>query len=366
LGQDAEQKAVGFTLPELNGVQPLQIFGQAAERVVVDLAYQAIQSGRPVLFLDGRGAAAAQLARRLLRETATGQVLTCDVERPARSRFRLNPLWLPAESGCWPAILSTGWPAWLRDLGVTPGGLGQTAYHHTQVAVRMTALVSARRGLALDVPGLYDALLAPDFLTMVGEENMAESILTPEIWQWWRTEGRQTPKFDVHLRLGHLRDRLKALLELPEYRLLWRPPYLDPLTTLLDGGSLLWRLPDPRRRLRAYLTSQLLALTTLLAAWPVEQPILLFLHEIEAGGWLERINTFPAARLVRSATAIPGQILAGEATSLLLSRLSAAEAERMEPQLPGVRAADLRRLPPERLVLKRGQTIGTLDLTKSC
>jgi hypothetical protein len=93
---------------------------------------------------------------------------------------------------------------------------------------------------------------------------------------------------------------------------------------------------------------------------------LLFLHEIEAGGWLERINTFPAARLVRSATAIPGQILAGEATSLLLSRLSAAEAERMEPQLPGVRAADLRRLPPERLVLKRGQTIGTLDLTKSC
>ncbi len=365
LGHDAEQKSIGFTLPELTGVQPLQIFGQTAEAVTVDLAYQAIQAKCPVLFLDGRGLAVAQLARRMLRETATGQVLTCDVERPAQSRFRLNPLWLPAESGCWSSILSTGWPAWLRDLGVTPGGLGQTAYNHTQVAVILTTLVSAAQGLALDVPGLYDALLAPDFLTMVGQESMTETILTPEIWQWWRTEGRQTPKFDVHLRLGHLRDRLKALLELPEYRVLWRPPYHDPLTIMIDGGSLLWRLPDPRRRLRAYLTSQLLALTTLLTAWPAGQPILLFLHEVEAGAWLERLNTFPAARLVRSATAIPGQILAGESTSLLLSRLSTAEAERMEPQLPGVRAADLRRLPSERLVLKRGQAIGILNLNKN-
>jgi hypothetical protein len=201
---------------------------------------------------------------------------------------------------------------------------------------------------------------------MVGEELEAGKVLPAEIWQWWWTGGRQTPKFDVHLRLGHLRDRLKMLLELPEYRVLWRPPYLDPLAHLPDGGSLLWRLPDPRQRLRAFVTSQLLALTTLLAAWPAGQaPLLIFLHELEAGAWLKRINDSSTGRLIRSATALPQQILSGKSTSLLLSRLSGPEAERIEPELPGVRAADLRRLPSERLVLKRGQALGTLDLIKT-
>ena len=54
-----------------------------------------------------------QLSRRLLREMAAGRVLVCDVERPAQSRFRLNPLWLPADAAYWPAILSGPWPEWL-------------------------------------------------------------------------------------------------------------------------------------------------------------------------------------------------------------------------------------------------------------
>jgi hypothetical protein len=63
LGMDSEQNPVGFGFPRLTGLQPLQIFGQAAETVTIDLACQAIQAGRPILFLDGRGAAAAHLAR---------------------------------------------------------------------------------------------------------------------------------------------------------------------------------------------------------------------------------------------------------------------------------------------------------------
>ena len=76
-------------------MQLLQITGQATETVVINLVQQAVQANRPVLLLDGQGVVTTRLARRLLREVATERVLLCDVERPAQSRFRLNPLWLP-------------------------------------------------------------------------------------------------------------------------------------------------------------------------------------------------------------------------------------------------------------------------------
>jgi hypothetical protein len=363
LGLDAEGQPVGFALPELAGVQPLQIVGQAAGRVASHLADQAIRLGLPVAVLDGQGTVTAHLARRLMREMAAGQVLLCDVQRPAQSRFRLNPLWLPARAETWPTILAGGWPAWLRDLGVTPAGLGQAAYRHTQVAVMVTALLEAERGRALDIPGLYGALAAPDFLALLGEELPAGPIVGEAVWAWWLAEGRTTPNFDVHLRLGHLRERLKTLLERPEYSVLWRPPYLDPLAALTGGGSLMWRLIDPRRQLQPYLASQLLALTTLLSVWPAAQPPLtIFLHELEAGEWAPRLSAFPTARLILSARRVPAQIVAADSASLLVSRLAPDDAVTIQSRWSGLSAADLRRLPPRRLVLQHGQELGTLDL----
>jgi hypothetical protein len=338
--------------------------GQAAESAAVDLACQAVQVGLPTLFLDGRGTATARMARRQLRETAAGRVLLCDVERPAQTRFRLNPLWLPADVETWPRVLSA-WLDWLREMGVTPAGLGRAAYRHTRVTVILTALAAAGSDLALDIPRLRDALDAPDFLSLLDEEALPcapRDLLGAETWDWWLAEGRTAPNFDVHLRLGHLRDRLNALLALPEYGVLWQAPYLDPLGALSEGvGGLFWRLPDPRRRLRAYVTSQLLALVTLLAAWPVTRPVLVVLHELDAGPWARRLGTFPAARLVFAAERA-SSLAAPEPTARLVSRLDREGAEVMAPHLPGVRAVDLRRLPPTRLVLRQERHIGTLDL----
>ena len=364
LGLDPDRQPVGFPCPQLAGLQPLQIFGQSAEMVALNLVGQAIQAGQPVLWLDGRGAATGRLTRRFVRELASGQLLLCDVERPAQSQFRLNPLWLPDDSHSWSTILVEGWSAWLRDLGVTPGGLGHAAYRHTLVAVMLTGLLGARQGLALDITSLKETLAAPDFLPMVGAETPFKNELPSELWDWWLSTGRHTPNFDMHVRLGHLRGRLKVLLDIPEYRVLWQPPYLDPLIHLMEGKCLCWRLPDPRQRLRVYLTSQLLALTTLLTLWPPHRPpLLIFLHEIEAGPWLARLNAYPAARPIISAAAIPRKIFTEEPASLLLSRLSTPDARRIQAELPGVRAADLSRLPLDRLVLKRGAVIGTVGLS---
>lgn len=367
IGRDAELQPVGFALPDLSGMRLLRIVGQATEPLVIDLVQQAVQANRPVLLLDGRGVVTTRLARRLLREVATERVLMCDVDRPAQSRFHLNPLWLPADQRARAEIFAKGWLAWLRELGVTPAGLGQAAYRHTQVAVSLTALVTAQRDLTLDVSGLREALLAPDFLALVDEAVLPEpGFLSDEVWAWWRTEGRTTSSFDMHLRLAHLRDRLGALLELPEYSVLWRAPYLDPLLAVRGGQSLFWRLPDPRRRLSAYITSQLLALTTLLTVWPEDQPPLpVFLHELQSAGmWLERLQSFSTARLILSSERVKPLPAGLEPTALLVSRLAAEDAAQLQADLPDIRATDLRRLPPNRAVFKQGSDICTVDMNR--
>lgn len=360
VGQDAENQHIGFALPGLVGMRSLHVFGHAAETVAVNLAHQAVRAGITTLFLDGQGTASTSLSRRLMREVAANKVLICDVERPAQSRFRLNPLWLP-EMNHWPALFPDIWLDWLRELGVTPGGLGQNAYRHTIMATVLTALVAAKRNLTLDPSGLRDALQVPDFLTLA--EGDLSDIVGQDLWTWWVNEGRKIPNFDVHLRLGHLRDRLTALAEIPEYRVLWQAPYLDPLAVLNDGISLLWRLPDPRQRLQPYITSQLLGITTLLSIWSANRPVLIVLHELNAGSWVKRLRALPMARVVLVSEQITNPPALSKHTSLLLSRLDREGAEMMG-QILGIRAADLRRLPAKRLLLQRGEVMGTLDLVE--
>jgi hypothetical protein len=247
---------------------------------------------------------------------------------------------------------------------VTPAGLGQAAARHTQVAIVLAALVATEQGMTLDVPGLREALLAPDFLKLVPDDIWAGSDSLPaEIWQWWRTVGRTTPSFDTHLRLAHLRDRLGVLLALPEYSVLWREPYLDPVAALSGGKSLFWRLPDPRRRLGPYITSQLLALHTLLTVWPRNNPpLLVCLHELPAGRWAERLRTFARVRLVLSAAQPESLPTILQPTSLLVSRLAGELPAWLKAALPDIRHTDLHRLPPRRLLFKRDHELCTLEM----
>ncbi len=360
-GRDPERQPVGFSLPGLEGMALLRIHGQAATDITVDLVSQALRIGLPTAFLDGAGVAAARVVRQAIRAVADGQILTCDVERPGQSRFRLNPLHLPPEQPeAWPQILGEVWPGWLRELGVTPAGLGAAAYRHSQMAVMVTALLAARRQVTLDPAILWEALESPDFLAAAGVGG--PEMFGREMWQWWLEEGRPTHNFDVHLRLGHLRERLNALLDLPEYQVLWRKPYLDPAAAFGSGKCLIWRLPDPRRRLRGYITSQVTALASQLAARPTAAgPVLIVLHELDVEPWVKRLAAFPAARVVAAARRLAERPLDG---GLLLSRLDRADAERVENEAApaGIRAADLRRLPEGRLVMRRDEHIGTIDV----
>jgi len=356
LGRDAEQHPVGFTLPDLQKMRLLQVYGAASETAAVTLADQAVRAGVAIFFLDGHGLATTLLTRRLMRAVAAGQVLVCDVERPAQSRFRFNPLWLPE---AWPDIFPAIWLEWLRELGVTPAGLGQNAYRHTLIAAVLAALLAAKRHLSLDPAGLRDVLQLPDALTMV--EDDLSPILGEALWRWWLAQGRKTPSFDVHLRLGNLRDRLTALLEIPEYGVLWQAPYLDPLIVRDQGLSLIWRLPDPRRRLQPYISSQLLGITALLSVWPANRPVVIVLHELEARGWVKRLSQFPMARIIVVSPQVKTPPIRGKTSSLLISRLSREDAERIGPILK-LRPADLRRLPPQRLLLQHDQSLGTFEM----
>jgi hypothetical protein len=122
-------------------------------------------------------------------------------------------------------------------------------------------------------------------------------------------------------------------------------------------------LPDPRRRLRAYVTSQLLALMTLLVAWPAERPLLIFLDELDAGAWVGRLASFHAARLVfvaRQRARLPAR---PAPTAALVSRLDKEDAAALQAAFfPGVRPGDLRRLPEGRLLFRQNGTFGTLDM----
>ncbi len=229
------------------------------------------------------------------------------------------------------------------------------------MAVMLTGLLAARRGLALDPTSLLATLETPDFLAQA-EAAGGPEIFGDELWQWWQTEGRHTHNFDVHLRLGHLRERLGSLLALPEYGILWRPPFTDPFQVAGQSLSLVWRLPDPRHRLRGYITSQLLALAALLAAWPGRRPLLVVLYELDnVEPWVERLSRFPAARVISAARRLEQRPLAGQ---LLLSKLERADAERVQAEgaLGDIRATDLRRLPDQRLLLRRGKHMATIDI----
>src|SRR5690606_17711921 len=319
-------------------------------------------AGLPLLLFDGKGAVTAGLSRRLPRAVATGQLRLCDVERPAQSRFRLNPLWLPADNAHWPAVIA-GWSLWLREVGVTPAGLGQAAYHHTQLAVSLTALAAAERGLALDLPALAEALATPDFLTTLPDELLVRHpVLSDDLRHWWHSQGRQTPGLDVQMRLAHLRERLQALLARPEVRVLWQAPYLDPLA-VAAGTSLLWRIPDRQQRLQPFLTAQLLAIGSLLTVWPEPAaPLLIVLHEVAVPpAWLSHLHRFPAARLIISSeTSL--RPLPFPTSALLLSRLDTASAAHLAPELTDVPASDLTRLPLQRAVLQVGEQVATVEL----
>jgi len=368
LGRDAAGQPVGFSRPALAGLEQLQVYGRESEAVVITLVVQAVRAGVPVALLDGAGRVGARLRRELSREAASDQVLFCDAARAARSRFRLNPFWLPPDQALWPAVFDH-WTGWLQTLGVTPAGLGLAAYRHTRAAVILTALLAARQGLVLDPPALRAALEEPVYLATAGERlPEAAEMLGEPLWTWWNEAGRTASGFETRLRLGRLQERLAALLELAEYRVLWRGPYLDPPAALQAGQSLVWRLPDPRRRLRLYIASQLAALTTMLAAWPAEAgPALVILHELRPDFFDEgaaQLACFPAARVVSAAEQPVHRAVTG---TLLLSRLDRAGAEWVWAQaedVSGLRASDLRRLAPGHLVCYRAGQWGALDLLK--
>ncbi|MEM7028981.1 MAG: hypothetical protein AAF629_05270 [Chloroflexota bacterium] len=358
LGEDEEGQSVGFGLPDLTEAQEVQVIGQHTVQVTSDLAYQAIREQIPVFLLDGEGTVIRHLSKHLSREIATGRILTCDLERPAQSRFRLNPFWLPNETAAWP-VVTTLWRYWLRSLGVTVGGLGQTAYRHTQLAVILTALAARERELEMDPTGLSEALAQPDFLTQV-ESELAKTLFDEPTWQWWQTEGRSAPRFDVHQRLGHLRERLTRLLTIPQYQVLWQAPYLDLADSLAQHQSLFWRFAGENTQFQPFMQGQLLALINALNTKKRSSPVLVILHHWSCQDWLQPLSTLACVRLIISQKDLatwPSQV---SPTTRVISRLDRESANNIS--LAQLRPTDLRRLPPGQLIVQRNKRIGTVTM----
>ncbi len=357
LGYDRTGEAVGFPLPALTGIRPARVVGEHSAVLTAELVRQALSRGLRVFLFDGDGAVITRLTKTAMRELASGRALLCDLDRPAQSKFRLNPLWLPDDPHRWAETLH-GWQQWQAEMGITPAGLGKVTVQHTFAAVALIAFAARERGLGCDPVSLRDTLNTPDILPAL---SLPAGVLDPEIWRWWQSEGRHTPNFDAHLRLSHLRDRLTQWLTIPEYRVLWRTPYDDATDLLARRTALLWRVPDPTGFRRAYINSQLLALTNLLRTLPADEPpALVVLHRLNPGFWGERLHALPGARLLAADAAGETIPVALSPQTLVISRLNRAAAARLAPHL-NVRESDLRRLPPGRLIIKRGRLLGTAD-----
>lgn len=358
VGRDSAGQAVGFPWPDLPQARIVWLVGAGADRLAADWICQAMHTGKPVCLFDGDGSVTGLLNRLAMRELARSEALLCDLERPAQSKLRLNPFYLPADQSRWLPLLEH-WRYWLRGLGVTPGGLGQPAYRHTLAAVTLTARAAIERNLVFDPPGLNQALETPEFLPTI--DAGAETIFSAEDWDWWRQHGRTARNADVHLRLAHLRNRLTTLLGLPEYQVLWRAPYLDTASALDAHTALFWRLPDRTGRDKPYITSLYPSLATALETRTEQTPALVFFYNLDPGLWAERLVKNPAVRLVLAAETTASLPKASSPQTLIVSRLNKADAECLCPRLPGLRQADLRRLPDNRLVVQQGEHLGTVD-----
>jgi hypothetical protein len=303
---------------------------------------------------------AGSLSQQVVQQTLKDQVLLCDLDRPAQSRFRLNPLWLSPDPSTRQQAAEAWW-RWLGDFGVTRGGLGPVVYRHTIAAIALTAMVADTKNLILDLPGLRETLEAPDFLRRIDPKS-ARPFLDEETYQWWLKQGRQTPEFDARLRLGHLRDQLDKLIALPEYHLLWQPPYLDPAAVLAEKISLIWRMTAARGRHAPFLYAQLLALTTLLQNKTDEDPVLLVFHELPPLHWAQTLGQFPFVRFVIAGTRLNQNPDLPRPVTLAVSRTGKEDAAVLSKYLPGVRPADLQRLPTNRFLVRRGRAMTTIDL----
>lgn len=357
LGLDPAGKTVGFNTA-LDGVHLAWFIGEYSAVLTADIVRQALSHNLRVFLFDGTGAVITRLIKTAMRELASGRALLCDLDRPAQTKFRLNPLWLPAETQWQPGTVRA-WQQWLAEIGITPAGLGQVTVQHTIVAVTLIAFAAQERGLLFDPVSLRDTLNTPDILPAL---RLPEGILDPEIRQWWQHTGRHTSNFDAHLRLSHLRDRLTQWLTIPEYRVLWQTPYDNPVALLEQRTALFWRVPDPTGFRRAYINSQLMALTNLLRTLPAgEPPAAVILHGLNPGFWGERLHALPGVRLLAAdidGKKIPDSI---RPQTLVISRLNRSAATHLSSVL-NIRESDLRRLPAGRLIIKKGKKMGTVDM----
>ena len=96
--------------------------------------------------------------------------------------------------------------------------------------------------------------------------------------------------------------------------------------------------------------------------FPCEQTCIV-MHELDAGEWIDALQGFGAARLIvasRQASRLPAR---GLPATLLVSRLDKGDAETVQTRFfPGVRAADLRRLPETRLLFWQNKTFATVEM----